>query len=207
MTRDYKKPMRSKKKPLPGWVWLFTGLGIGLFVSLLVWLKDRPESASASIVQQSREEIRSRTSRVEEMEEEKPRFDFYTLLPELEVVIPEGDYEVEPVRQPKTSTSTQSAPEEPGSYRLQAGSFKSLEEAERRVGELMARQELEVSFRRKTFDLRPLIGNRIYGCDDCQLVCPWNRFARPTREADFAVRHGLDATALVELFGWSNADF
>ena len=55
--------------------------------------------------------------------------------------------------------------------------------------------------------LRPLIGNRIYGCDDCQLVCPWNRFARPTREADFAVRHGLDATALVELFGWSNADF
>lgn len=131
MTRDYKKPMRNKKKPLPGWVWLFTGLGIGLFVSLLVWLKDRPESASASIVQQSREEIRARTSQVEEVEEEKPRFDFYTLLPELEVVIPEGDYEVEPVRQPKTSTSTQPAAEEPGSYRLQAGSFKSLEEADR----------------------------------------------------------------------------
>jgi epoxyqueuosine reductase len=56
-------------------------------------------------------------------------------------------------------------------------------------------------------DLRPLIGNRIYGCDDCQLVCPWNRFATLTRETDFAVRHGLDATPLVELFAWSEAEF
>ena len=55
--------------------------------------------------------------------------------------------------------------------------------------------------------LRPLVGNRIYGCDDCQLVCPWNRFARPSQEADFTVRHGLDAATLVELFGWSEADF
>jgi len=55
--------------------------------------------------------------------------------------------------------------------------------------------------------LRPLIGNRIYGCDDCQLVCPWNRFARPTGEADFRSRNALDATALVQLFAWSRADF
>jgi epoxyqueuosine reductase len=55
--------------------------------------------------------------------------------------------------------------------------------------------------------LRPLVGNRIYGCDDCQLACPWNRFARLSAEADFAPRHGLDAAALVELFGWSEADF
>jgi epoxyqueuosine reductase len=55
--------------------------------------------------------------------------------------------------------------------------------------------------------LRPLIGNRIYGCDDCQLACPWNRFARPTPEADFAVRNGLDAATLVELFAWSEQDF
>ena len=54
---------------------------------------------------------------------------------------------------------------------------------------------------------RPLIGNRIYGCDDCQLVCPWNRFAVTTREPDFAVRHGLDDVSLVELFGWSEDDF
>jgi epoxyqueuosine reductase len=56
-------------------------------------------------------------------------------------------------------------------------------------------------------ELRPLIGNRIFGCDDCQLVCPWNRFARPTEESDFTPRHGLDAAALVELFEWSEREF
>ena len=56
-------------------------------------------------------------------------------------------------------------------------------------------------------ELRPLIGNRIYGCDDCQLVCPWNRFAHKSVEADFAVRHGLDDVALTELFAWSEATF
>jgi len=54
---------------------------------------------------------------------------------------------------------------------------------------------------------RPLIGNRVYGCDDCQLVCPWNRFARPTSEPDFAIRNGLDDVSLVELFAWSRAEF
>jgi epoxyqueuosine reductase len=55
--------------------------------------------------------------------------------------------------------------------------------------------------------LRPLIGNRVYGCDDCQLCCPWNRFAQDTGEEDFAVRHGLDAADLVALFAWSEAEF
>ncbi len=55
--------------------------------------------------------------------------------------------------------------------------------------------------------LRPQLGNRIYGCDDCQLVCPWNRFSRTTSEADFAPRNGLDSAALVELFAWSAEDF
>jgi epoxyqueuosine reductase len=55
--------------------------------------------------------------------------------------------------------------------------------------------------------LRPLIGNRIFGCDDCQLVCPWNRFAKMSAEADFLPRHGLDAASLVELFSWSEAEF
>ena len=55
--------------------------------------------------------------------------------------------------------------------------------------------------------LRALIGNRIYGCDDCQLVCPWNRFSTPTAEGDFAPRHGLDAAGLVALFGWSKPQF
>jgi epoxyqueuosine reductase len=56
-------------------------------------------------------------------------------------------------------------------------------------------------------ELRPLIGNRVYGCDDCQMVCPWNRFAQTTGEPDFAVRHGLDDATLVELFSWSEEEF
>ena len=56
-------------------------------------------------------------------------------------------------------------------------------------------------------DLRPLIGNRIFGCDDCQLVCPWNRFARTSSEGDYDPRHGLDSAALVELFVWSRDDY
>lgn len=56
-------------------------------------------------------------------------------------------------------------------------------------------------------ELRPLIGNRIYGCDDCQLVCPWNGFAQATVEPDFRVRHSLDDVSLAELFAWDEAEF
>jgi len=55
--------------------------------------------------------------------------------------------------------------------------------------------------------LRPLLGNRIYGCDDCQLVCPWNKFAQPTPEPDFAPRLGLDAPKLIELIAWTEEEF
>jgi epoxyqueuosine reductase len=55
--------------------------------------------------------------------------------------------------------------------------------------------------------LRPLIGNRVYGCDDCQLVCPWNRFAQMSDENDFRVRNGLDCADLVDLFAWDEAQF
>lgn len=56
-------------------------------------------------------------------------------------------------------------------------------------------------------ELRPLIGNRIFGCDDCQLVCPWNKFARRTDEPDFRVRNRLDEATLEELFAWSEDEF
>lgn len=56
-------------------------------------------------------------------------------------------------------------------------------------------------------ELRPLMGNRIYGCDDCQLICPWNRFAKITGEKDFYPRHQLDAVTLIELFNWDENDF
>lgn len=56
-------------------------------------------------------------------------------------------------------------------------------------------------------DLRPLMGNRIYGCDDCQLVCPWNKYAQVSTEPDFEVRNGLDDAGLVQLFGWTESQF
>ncbi|SVB61250.1 uncharacterized protein METZ01_LOCUS214104 [marine metagenome] len=56
-------------------------------------------------------------------------------------------------------------------------------------------------------EFRTLIGNRIYGCDDCQLYCPWNKFAEPTAEKDFAPRNNLDSAKLVELFSWSETEW
>jgi len=56
-------------------------------------------------------------------------------------------------------------------------------------------------------ELRSLIGNRIYGCDDCQLICPWNRFAKPSAEADFQPRHKLNNSTLLELFEWTETEF
>lgn len=56
-------------------------------------------------------------------------------------------------------------------------------------------------------ELRPLIGNRVFGCDDCQLICPWNKFAQSTAEADFAPRHGLDRATLAHLFAWTEQEF
>ena len=56
-------------------------------------------------------------------------------------------------------------------------------------------------------NLRPLIGNRVYGCDDCQLACPWNKYAQATTEGDFDVRNGLDDVDLMSLFAWTEAEF
>jgi len=56
-------------------------------------------------------------------------------------------------------------------------------------------------------ELRPLMGNRVFGCDDCQLVCPWNRFARRAEETDFLPRNGLDQATLLALFAWEEEDF
>ena len=55
--------------------------------------------------------------------------------------------------------------------------------------------------------LRPLMGNRIYGCDDCQLVCPWNKYAQAASDPDFAVRNNLADAQLIGLFAWSEEEF
>ena len=56
-------------------------------------------------------------------------------------------------------------------------------------------------------ELRPGMGNRIFGCDDCQIGCPWNRFSKPTQETDFTPRHALDKATLLALFRWDEATF
>jgi epoxyqueuosine reductase len=56
-------------------------------------------------------------------------------------------------------------------------------------------------------ELRPLIGNRVYGCDDCQTACPWNKFAQRSSLSDFDVRNGLDNASLIELFSWTEEEF
>ncbi|AUA31480.1 tRNA epoxyqueuosine(34) reductase QueG [Pseudomonas sp. SGAir0191] len=55
--------------------------------------------------------------------------------------------------------------------------------------------------------LRSMMGNRVFGCDDCQIVCPWNRFAKPTREQDFQPRHGLENAELAQMFLWDEPTF
>jgi epoxyqueuosine reductase len=56
-------------------------------------------------------------------------------------------------------------------------------------------------------EFRPLIGNRVYGCDDCQLVCPWNKFAEISKEPDFAIKNGLDNISLADCFYWTEDTF
>jgi len=56
-------------------------------------------------------------------------------------------------------------------------------------------------------EFRSMMGNRIYGCDDCQLICPWNKFSQVTAESDYLPRHGLDSPQLVELFDWTENEF
>ena len=56
-------------------------------------------------------------------------------------------------------------------------------------------------------ELRPLIGNRVFGCDDCQIVCPWNRFSKTTQEEDFSPRQHLDNSSLIDLFRWTEEEF
>ena len=136
-TRDYKHSGRKKQKPaLPGWVWLLSGLAIGLFVALLVYLKDAPTpetvtaTPSISVSKGTQDTREVRKPDAEEIPPPpKPRFDFYTLLPELEVVVPEDEISGE-----RTPESREAAPKvmtEGGRFILQAGSFRKFEEADR----------------------------------------------------------------------------
>ena len=136
MTRDYKnvpkssdrkkkrKPKRKaakqQAKPTPGWIWLLAGLGIGLIVALFVYIYDRSEGAVVNAT--TPPPTKKQTTKTQpKLEETKSRFDFYTLLPELEVIIPESE-----IREQQNRLK----PKENINYLLQVGSFRNYDEAD-----------------------------------------------------------------------------
>ena len=150
MTRDYKntpKPGAAPKKkakapaPTPGWVWLLAGLAIGLFVALLVYLQDfsvTPDRTAPPVVERSRPAVPA-VEKAEEETAQKPRFDFYNLLPEMEVLIPDQELAAEREKEPAEKVV----------YYLQAASFRKFEEADRLRAQL-ALMNIESQIQRVT---------------------------------------------------------
>lgn len=149
MAKDYKntpKPKDKTPKAAPGWLWLLAGLSIGLFVALLVYLKDASlgkgsPTTPAPVVDKGRPAepaAKANTAKVKaDGKEQKPHFDFYNLLPEMEVFIPEQELAAERERHSA----------EPVIYYLQAGSFRRFEDADRLRAQL-ALQSIESEIQR-----------------------------------------------------------
>ncbi|MBT8097969.1 MAG: SPOR domain-containing protein [Woeseia sp.] len=153
MTRKRKR--RAARKPLPGWLWMLFGLAIGLAVALAVFLRDpsapgQPQAASQPAARQAPAASASMLDDNNEAqapaEPLEKRFDFYDMLPNFEVIIPEQETDVVTDRQPQAVI-------EPGVYILQAGSFSKHEDADRRRAEL-ALQGIESSIQRVAIDDR-----------------------------------------------------
>lgn len=141
MSRDYAKSQHKEHKPIPGWIWMLAGLAIGLFVALLVYIKDN--SSGKLVITETVAKVFQKQTDVRDVKKDttppppaptannKPKFDFYTILPELEVAIPEQEL----INTKDTSTTNKTTQQ----YILQAGSFKKFEEADK----LKARLALE----------------------------------------------------------------
>ena len=144
MPRDYKTRITAKnKKSLPGYIWLLSGLAIGLFVAFIVYLDKQPENNKdfGSAVQLELEKLKQQTKKKSNIaaatakapvtDKKEPKFNFYTLLPELEVLIPES--ETRPPASASTSKTESSKPQQKSTkqYILQAGSFQNLNDAKK----------------------------------------------------------------------------
>jgi len=139
MPRDYKTRVTAKnKKTLPGYVWLLSGLAIGLFVAFIVYLDKQPETDKnfGEAVQQELQKLKQQANRKDSKktaaatqkntEKKEPKFNFYTILPELEVLIPESE-----TRPPETKNKTNNTRTASKQYVLQVGSFQNLDDAEK----------------------------------------------------------------------------
>lgn len=134
MPRDYKshRRRRSSRKGPSRWPWFFTGLALGLFVALFVYLRQYVPEQMASMQEHkesSRVERPKRTStqsRSNQSSYDRPQFEFYTILPEMEITVPDSEVQVatQPLPEPKEKDETG------GSYMLQVGSFQKLEQAD-----------------------------------------------------------------------------
>ncbi len=143
MPADYKsRATRKKKKSLPGYVWLLSGLGIGLFVAFIVYLDKQPENNKSfgSAVQQELEKLKKQArkkdtapAKTESLAKEtkQPKFNFYTILPELEVLIPESETRPPESRKKTTTLSSTKKAGPAKRYVLQVGSFQNLGDAEK----------------------------------------------------------------------------
>jgi len=116
-----KKTSSRRRRPTPGWVWLLAGLAIGLSITLFTFLKDRTTKLPPPVVSTPQAaHPKSDKAKVEDDKNAKPKFDFYTILPEMEVIVPD-----------KRNKAGQSAPiEKPGTYILQVASFRSFADAD-----------------------------------------------------------------------------
>lgn len=141
MPRDYKSrtTSRKQKKTLPGYLWLLSGLAIGLFVAFIIYLDKQPETEKnfGTAVQHELEKIKQQNKKKETekknapVEKKEQKFNFYTILPELEVLIPEK--ETRPPETKNTTNTTTSGKQPSGTkqYILQVGSFQNLNDAEK----------------------------------------------------------------------------
>lgn len=131
MPTDYKSHAnRKQKKPLPGFIWMLGGLSIGLFIAFLVYLDKQPASeisftdAVKTELEKIKQNKKAAASKTETPDKQQPKFNFYTILPELEVLIPE-----EETRPPENKETLSNGASK--RYILQAGSFRNRQDAEK----------------------------------------------------------------------------